>query len=120
MIEADKGTNAREIYTSRVKRSLGRPGGISRVELVSNFVGNSTRLIGVVEGIAAARENQRGKMHSWWSCERESPEASPLRFPPSFEDAVALAIKDRHIRFGEDNFAILVCKWAQTDEGVGK
>ena len=92
-------------------------------------------MIGVVEGIdGAARMNgnsgrsgrhwgrydRRGNNRSWWSFEWESPEASTLLFPPSFEDAVALRIKNSNIRFGKDDFAILVSKRAQTDEGVGK
>jgi hypothetical protein len=90
-----------------------------------------TSLIGIVNGIDAI-----GKV-TWGDCrwslsqctrrratgggsEWKPPETGAYTLSPSFEDAASCGIDDLHVIFGENNFAALVGKWAQADEGMGK
>jgi hypothetical protein len=52
--------------------------------------------------------NHRGKTRgrSWLGgLERETPETRAIMFAPSFEDAVAIRVDDRHSRLGENDLA---------------
>ncbi len=57
----------------------------------------------------------------WWrSGERELPRLGAIKVPPTFEDGVAVRIKDCDQCLVEDNLEALVGKRAQTNEGMGK
>jgi hypothetical protein len=67
--------------------------------------------------------NHRGKTsgRSWLGgLERETPETRAIVFAPSFEDAVAIRVDDRHSGLGENDLAAEVGERPQTDEGVGE
>ncbi len=52
--------------------------------------------------------------------EWKTPEMGALAFSSSFEDADSCGTNDINVIFGKNNFAALVGKWAQADEGMGK
>ena len=61
------------------------------------------------------RSKITGGEHEW-----KTPETGAIAFSPSFEDADSCGIDGIDVIFGKHNFAALVGKRAQADEGMGK
>ncbi len=61
-------------------------------------------------------------MHWRWrrSSERELPQPGAVKVLPTFEDGVAVGMKDCDRCLVKDNLAALIGKRIQTNEGMGK